>query len=142
MASGLTSRPPLLPLGPQAVCITATSAGTGVQAGVSAPLHHCPALPLSCHQHSLPSLPSQLQMTAPLRSHCAWHDCQQGSGWRSSAENTEKQVPSSTGRKGARPRTRLGEQPHHATQCRSENPVLLLTSKPAAAFGKAFTFLS
>lgn len=57
---------------------------------------------------------------------------------RAGVQNTEAQVPSCARRKGTRP----GEQPHHATQRRSENTVQLLTSKPAASYGKPFTFLS
>lgn len=65
MASGLTSRPPLLPLGPQAVCIPTTSAGTRVQAGVSAPLPR-PSPQLSPAQPAIPAFTAPNYCSAPI----------------------------------------------------------------------------
>ena len=105
--------------------------------GAQAQGHLCTAAPspaattTACH----PCLPNPKR---PLRSDSTVQGTTANRGVAGGAgvENMEAQVPSCARRKGARPRM----QPHHATQCRSENTVQLLTSKPAASYGSHLPF--
>lgn len=130
VTSGLRPRPPLPSLGPQPVTTTASQGPR--HRGTSALLLPSPAATTTACHPCLPNPKRPLRSDSTVQGTTANRGVAGGAG----VENTEAQVPSCARRKGARPRM----QPHHATQCRSENTVQLLTSKPAASYGSHLPF--
>lgn len=118
MASGLISTPTSAPPGPSGSLHHHHLHGDqGAGRRLCTAAHAFPSAVTSTACH--PCLHSSAACSAPIPLCMA--DCQQGSGWRSSVENTEKQVPSCTGRKVC-VLAASWKQPHHATAVQLREP--------------------